>query len=144
MLSVAILADVRSAALPRSAAKFMAGARPIAFIIWLAEALSAIRWDPTVRQYVDDAGRARLFHGVNVVYKREPWYPPYIPIDSDKSLGDADMKDLRMWGHNVVRRVERFDRRGTEPFEPFEFFQNRNFPEFSLENSKISENFNIF
>ena len=27
----------------------------------------------------------------------------------------------------VVRRVERFDRRGTEPFEPFEFFQNRNF-----------------
>ena len=32
-------------------------------------------------------------------------------------------------------RVERFDRRGTEPFEPFEFF---------LENSKISENFNIF
>ena len=31
-----------------------------------------------------------------------------------------------------------------EPFEPFEFFQNRNFPEFSLENSRISENFNIF
>ena len=29
--------------------------------------------------------------------------------------------------------VERFDRRGTEPFEPFEFFQNRNFPNFSLE-----------
>ena len=30
----------------------------------------------------------------------------------------------------VLRRVERFDRRGTEPFElfePFEFFQNRNF-----------------
>ena len=43
-------------------------------------------------------------------------------------------------------RVERFDRRGIEPFEPFEpfeFFQNRNFPEFPLENSKISENFNI-
>ena len=37
----------------------------------------------------------------------------------------------------VQGRVERFDRRGTEPFEPFEpfelfepfeFFQNRNFP----------------
>ena len=44
----------------------------------------------------------------------------------------------------VARRVERFDRRGTEPFEPFEpfeFFQNRIF---FLENSKISENFNIF
>ena len=48
---------------------------------------------------------------------------------------------------HVLAGVERFDRRGTEPFEPFEpfeFFQNRNFPEFSLENSKISENFNIF
>ena len=47
----------------------------------------------------------------------------------------------------VPTRVERFDRRGIEPFEPFEpfeFFQNRNFPEFFLENSKISENFNIF
>ena len=35
----------------------------------------------------------------------------------------------------VQSRVERFDRRGTEPFEPFEpseFFQNRNFPEFFL------------
>ena len=28
----------------------------------------------------------------------------------------------------VLLRVERFGRRGTEPFEPFEFFQNRNFP----------------
>jgi endoglycosylceramidase len=46
---------------------------------------------------------ARQFHGVNVVYKKEPWYPPYFPIDSDKSLGDADMKDLRKWGQNVVR-----------------------------------------
>ena len=26
----------------------------------------------------------------------------------------------------ATTRVERFDRRGTEPFEPFEFFQNRN------------------
>ena len=45
------------------------------------------------------------------------------------------------------RRVERFDRRGTEPFdpfEPFEFFQNKNFPEFFLRKFKISEIFNIF
>merc|ERR1719487_1291645 len=72
-------------------------------LIGYAAALSPIGWDPTVRQYVDDAGRARLFHGVNVVYKKAPWYPPYFPIDSDKSFGDADMKDLRRWGHNVVR-----------------------------------------
>jgi endoglycosylceramidase len=74
-----------------------------AAFIGLAAALAPIRWDPGVRQYVDDAGRARLFHGVNVVYKKAPWYPPFFPIDSDKSLGDADMKELRTWGHNVVR-----------------------------------------
>ena len=50
-------------------------------------------------------------------------------------------------GFGVLGRVERFDRRGTEPFEPFElfepfeFFQNRNF---FRETSKISEIFNIF
>jgi endoglycosylceramidase len=80
----------------------MGNARAI-LCVGLAAALSAIRWDPSLRQYVDEAGRARLFHGVNVVYKKEPWYPPYFPIDSDKSLGDADMKDLQVWGHNVVR-----------------------------------------
>ena len=46
-------------------------------------------------------------------------------------------------GSRVSGRVERFDRRGTEPFEPFEFFQNRDFPEFFLRKFKISENFNL-
>ena len=44
-------------------------------------------------------------------------------------------------------RVERFDWRGTEPFEPFEPFERFEFVrnwDSSLENSKISENFNIF
>ena len=48
----------------------------------------------------------------------------------------------------VLSQVERFDRRGTEPFELFtsEFVQNScKIQEFSLENSKIiSENFNSF
>ena len=41
---------------------------------------------------------------------------------------------VRMSEARARGRVERFDRRGTEPFEPFElfepfeFFQNRNFP----------------
>ena len=40
--------------------------------------------------------------------------------------------------------VERFGRRGTEPFEPFEpfeFFQNRNFPEIFLRKFKNSRKF---
>ena len=60
---------------------------------------------------------------------------------------EAQARTPLSWSAAVRRRVERFGRRGTEPFErferfePFEFFQNRNF---SLENSTISENFNIF
>ena len=47
----------------------------------------------------------------------------------------------------VQDRVERFDRRGTEPFEPFAHsnsFKIGIFRNFSLENSKNSENYNIF
>ena len=41
----------------------------------------------------------------------------------------AAQRDLSVSEPARVRpSVERFDRRGTEPFEPFEFFQNRNFP----------------
>ena len=50
-------------------------------------------------------------------------------------------------GRRVIAQVERFDRRGTEPFELFrpEFAQHSvKIQEFSLENSKISGNFNIF
>ena len=36
--------------------------------------------------------------------------------------------EARLSGLAVHPRVERFDRRGTEPFEPFEFFQNGIFP----------------
>ena len=44
----------------------------------------------------------------------------------------------------VLNRVERFGRRGTEPFEPFEFFQNRNFPECFLTKSKNFRKFQHF
>ena len=40
--------------------------------------------------------------------------------------------------------VERFDRRGIEPFKPFEFFQNRNFPEFFLRKFKNFRKFQHF
>ena len=64
------------------------------------------------------------------------------PLDAQALL--AALCDRRCL---VERWVERFDRRGTEPFELFrsEFGQNScKIQEFSLENSKNSENFNIF
>ena len=54
--------------------------------------------------------------------------------------------DGARYGPRVRRLVERFDRRRTEPFELFrsEFGQSSfKIQEFSLENSKISEIFNI-
>lgn len=38
-------------------------------------ALSKIMVDSANRQFVDESGRAVIFHGVNVVYKMDPYIP---------------------------------------------------------------------
>ncbi len=38
---------------------------------------STIRVNAATRQFVDAAGRARLFHGLNAVYKP----PPFVPVN---------------------------------------------------------------
>lgn len=55
------------------------------------------------RALVDEDGRERLFHGTNIVYKGSPYYPPSGPTNSDTSLSDADMDQLKSWGFNHVR-----------------------------------------
>ena len=50
-------------------------------------------------------------------------------VTSSEDAGDSGGQSVtETLAARVATRVERFDRRGTEPFEPFEFFQNRNFP----------------
>lgn len=44
--------------------------------ILLSISLSQITIDPETRTYRDEFGRARIFHGQNVVVK----LPPYLPI----------------------------------------------------------------
>lgn len=44
---------------------------------------------------VDEAGRARLFHGFNAVKKSFPWYPD--------TLTEADLRHYQAWGLNFVR-----------------------------------------
>ena len=46
---------------------------------------------------VDDGGRRVLLHGVNVVYKREPYYPP------PEAFDESDVEQIRDWGFNFVR-----------------------------------------
>lgn len=44
--------------------------------------------DPKTRQFVDENNRAVLFHGVNVVYKMDPFIPSQGEFDPENSLND--------------------------------------------------------
>ncbi len=73
----------------------------IAGALGLAGALDRIRVEDGLLK--DAAGRARVFHGVNVVYKAPPWHPRIDAFSSNDSLVDEDMAQLAAWGFNVVR-----------------------------------------
>ncbi len=47
----------------------------IVFVRYVHGELSSIQVDPNTQQFIDEYGRVRIFHGVNVVYK----VPPYLP-----------------------------------------------------------------
>lgn len=64
-----------------------------------ANSLSNVRVDPDTGFFRDDKGRVRIFHGVNVVYKVPPWYPPSGKFTSDDSLDGQTMDLLQKWGY---------------------------------------------
>jgi len=68
-----------------------------------ADKVDPIRVDPSTGHYVDSHGRTRIFHGMNVVYKKAPWYPESKTFDPAESLDPETMDLLREWGFNVVR-----------------------------------------
>jgi endoglycosylceramidase len=71
-------------------------------IILLASA-ATFRVDPDSGFFVDDVGRVRVFHGVNVVHKIPPFLPSASGFDPATSLSTVDMQNLTAWGFNVVR-----------------------------------------
>ena len=52
---------------------------------------------------VDESGRARIYHGVNVIFKLPPYYPIYDRFDVNNSLSSEDLWNLTNWGFNFVR-----------------------------------------
>ncbi|CAK62820.1 unnamed protein product (macronuclear) [Paramecium tetraurelia] len=53
---------------------------------------------------VDSDGLRRVFHGVNVVYKLPPFYPPVSEgFDPNDSLSDFDLDNLISWGMTFIR-----------------------------------------
>lgn len=62
-----------------------------------------IKVDTSSRQFIDPVGRARLFHGVNVVYKSFPFYPSNGTFDPGLSFNQQDVNFLVENGFNIVR-----------------------------------------
>ena len=75
--------------------------------ILLGTSLGFIKVDPKTQNFVDDNGRSIIFHGVNVVYKPSPMYPPILApasaFDPWVSFTETDMNNLKNWGFNSVR-----------------------------------------
>jgi len=65
--------------------------------------LSRIHVDPISQHFVDEYGRVRIFHGVNVVYKLPPFLPNLTHFDPQNSLTNDDLSNLHQWGFNVIR-----------------------------------------
>ena len=64
---------------------------------------SFYKMNPDTRHIIDKEGRERIFHGVNVVYKKAPYHPILDHFDPQLSLCAEDMDNLAAWGFTVVR-----------------------------------------
>ena len=62
-----------------------------------------LRINPETRFLVDSFGRTTLLHGVNAIYKVDPYIPSDGEFDPQNSLNDEDIANLKRWGMNFVR-----------------------------------------
>mmetsp|Transcript_23110 Transcript_23110/g.17529 ORF Transcript_23110/g.17529 Transcript_23110/m.17529 type:complete len:96 (+) Transcript_23110:10-297(+) len=69
----------------------------------LAREAGKLTIDPVTRQFKDEAGRSVLLHGVNAVYKQDPYIPSDASFHPQESLNDEDIDNLVEWGFNFMR-----------------------------------------
>lgn len=62
-----------------------------------------IRVDPSTGHFIDASNNTRIFHGVNVVVKTDPYYPNLVSFDTFSSLTDEDGAYLSSLGMNLIR-----------------------------------------
>ena len=72
-------------------------------LLWAASAASKLHIDVNTRTFRDEFGRARIFHGQNVVVKLPPYLPTQDAFDFDTSITTSDLEDLRNWGCTFIR-----------------------------------------
>ena len=65
--------------------------------------LSCIRVNPNNSMFVDQYNRYTIYHGVNAVYKIFPFHPDLEHFNTNYSLTDHDLYNLKHWGMNVIR-----------------------------------------
>ena len=65
--------------------------------------ISRLDIDSVNRTFVDQDHRQVMLHGVNVVYKVDPYIPSDGAFDIEDSLNDEDIANLKKWGFNLVR-----------------------------------------
>ena len=68
-----------------------------------AAAASRYTIDTATRTFRDEAGRARIFHGQNVVVKLPNYLPTYGVFDYQMSINDQDLAYLKAWGTKIIR-----------------------------------------
>ncbi|KAK9704588.1 hypothetical protein K7432_010095 [Basidiobolus ranarum] len=62
-----------------------------------------VKSDKATHQFIDSAGRARFFHGTNVVFKDPPYHPVIDHFDAAKSFSEEDARLLSELGINSIR-----------------------------------------
>lgn len=65
--------------------------------------ISAIKVNPENSMFVDQYNRYTIYHGVNAVYKIFPFHPDLKNFNTNYSLTEEDLSNLRNWGMNVIR-----------------------------------------
>ena len=59
--------------------------------------------DGNHRLFRDSKHAHNIFHGVNIVYKQDPYLPDEENYSPNESLTESDIEDLYNWGFNIVR-----------------------------------------
>lgn len=64
---------------------------------------ASIKVNPNNSMFMDQYNRYTVYHGVNAVYKIFPFYPNLTHFDTNYSLTNQDLYNLKHWGMNVIR-----------------------------------------
>ena len=73
------------------------------FIQYSLCSLPALHVEEGTGKIINSDNEEVILHGVNVVYKVDPWIPELEKWDPLTSFTSKDMNLLQVWGFNVVR-----------------------------------------